>query len=87
MVDESASIHAGDVRFPKAETYFFAPLKETQLVFSKPFRVSRAVTIARTLEGGELTIKGRVRYQACDDAICYLPQNVAVSWTIPIKGR
>ena len=74
---------AGTAQFPKAETYFFAPLKETQQVYSKAFRIVQPVTLAASA-GGEVTIKGRVRYQACDDTICYVPQNVPVAWTIKV---
>ena len=84
-VEASDSIKSGAVRFPKAEKYFFEPLKEMQLVYSKPFRLFRDVTFASTARGTEVTIKGTIRYQACDDAICYVPQNVPVSWTIAVK--
>jgi hypothetical protein len=33
-----------------------------------------------------LTITGTVRYQACDDAICYVPQTVAVKWIVPVSA-
>jgi DsbC/DsbD-like thiol-disulfide interchange protein len=80
--------------FPKPEKYFFAPLKETQLVYSKPFRIAQDVTLssAKALReaghaaGSSLTITGKLRYQACDDAICYLPKSVPVSWTIKIDA-
>jgi hypothetical protein len=26
-----------------------------------------------------------LEYQACDDAICYMPQKVPMSWTLPLK--
>jgi hypothetical protein len=79
--------------FPKAEKYFFAPLKETQLVYSKPFRIVQEVTLASAAvlrdaghaSGGHVTVEGTLRYQACDDAICYLPRTVPVSWTIALK--
>lgn len=29
---------------------------------------------------GELIIRGRLRYQACDDKICYLPQEIPLEW-------
>jgi DsbC/DsbD-like thiol-disulfide interchange protein len=73
------------VQFPPAESYFFAPLKETQRVYSKPFRIVQPVTLGKDLKGDAVTITGTVRYQACDDAICYVPQNVPVSWTIALK--
>ena len=76
---------AQPARYPKAEKYFFAPLKETQLVFSKSFRIAQPITLAAGLTDAAVTINGTLRYQACDDVICYLPQDVAVSWTVGIK--
>ena len=81
---DASSFKAGAPQFPKAETYFFAPLKETQRVYSKAFRIIQPVTLAPTAKG-EVVIKGTVRYQACDDAICYVPQNVPISWSIKVK--
>lgn len=80
--------------FPRAEKYFFAPLKETQLVYSKPFRIVQHVTLASASDlrkgahpaDAPIVIAGKLRYQACDDAICYLPKDVPVSWTIRLKS-
>jgi DsbC/DsbD-like thiol-disulfide interchange protein len=88
---EGLTIHAP--RFPKPEKLFFKPLEETQLVFSKPFRIVQEVTLpvtAATRErasaaGATLAITATLRYQACDDAICYLPVNVPLRWTIGLK--
>ena len=32
-------------------------------------------------QAGPLTIKGKLRYQACDDRVCYLPKDLALEWT------
>ena len=81
-------VKAGKPQFPPAEQYFFEPLKETQRVFSKPFKVTVPVTLTASATS-PLTVSGSVRYQACDDRICYVPQTVAVSWTLPAprEGR
>jgi DsbC/DsbD-like thiol-disulfide interchange protein len=72
--------------FPKPETLYFKPLEETQLVYSKPFRIVQDVTVARTAaRGGTITVSGTLRYQACDDSLCYPPRNVPVTWTVPIR--
>ena len=73
-------VRPGRTEFPKAEKWFFEALKETQLVYSKPFRITQPITLTKS--AGPLTINGTVRYQACDDSICYLPQNVPVSWHV-----
>ena len=69
-------------RYPVSEKLFFEPLKETQHVYSKPFRITQPIVVARDSAAAPLTITGTVRYQACDDAICYLPQTVKVKWEI-----
>ena len=93
LLEPNESIRAGAVRYPRSEKYFFEPLNETQLVYSKPFRLARNVTLARTTAvrerasavGATLTIKGTLRYQACDDAVCYMPQDVPISWTVALN--
>jgi hypothetical protein len=87
------TFRASTPKFPKPEKYFFKPLKETQLVFSKPFRIVQEITVAATsalrararADGASLTIAGIVRYQACDDAICYVPREVPVSWVVGLR--
>jgi hypothetical protein len=90
--DEAFKAHAPV--FPKAEKFLFVPLKETQLVYSRPFRVVQDVTVALTpavrerarAAGAALTIKGTLRYQACDDQVCYVPKEVPVTWTAALRG-
>src|SRR4051812_33750239 len=71
-------------QFPKPEQFFFAPIKLTQLIYSKPFRITQPLTVAKTAKG-TLTINGTIRYQACDDKVCYTPKTLPVSWTLPVK--
>ncbi|MCA1562307.1 MAG: protein-disulfide reductase DsbD N-terminal domain-containing protein [Acidobacteria bacterium] len=80
-------------RFPAPERFFFKPLKETQLVYSRRFRIVQDLTVGQTLalrerakaDDAELKIKGVLRYQACDDTICYLPKDVPMSWVVRLK--
>jgi DsbC/DsbD-like thiol-disulfide interchange protein len=74
-------------QFPQAEQFFFAPLNQTQRVYSKPFRITQPIAIGSRPETNDLTIKGKVRYQACDDAICYVPQTVDVTWTVALTRK
>lgn len=83
--DNAFKVHAP--RFPPPEKYFFEPLKETQLVYSRPFRIVQDVTVARSPAGGTLTVKGTLRYQACDDKVCYMPQKVAVEWQVRVPQK
>ena len=78
----------GKPKYPKPEKLVMPALNETQLVYSKPFRITQDVTIASVpkVMVTPLTIKGSIRYQACNDKICFLPTTVPVTWTInPVR--
>jgi DsbC/DsbD-like thiol-disulfide interchange protein len=83
---------APKAKFPAGEKFFMKALNETQLVYAKPFRITQELKLAespeltaRAADGRPLTVKGTVRYQACDDAICYLPATVPVEWSIKLS--
>ena len=80
-------------QYPASEIYYFAPLDERVPVFQQPFTlrveaVAEATAEARRAFAGrdELVITGTLDYQACDDAICYNPVSVPLSWTVALEG-
>lgn len=79
-LDAQPAIKAAKPVFPKASDYYFAPLGETFKVFDAPFRIRQDVTVTQITR--PLTITGTLRYQACDDLVCYRPDQVKLSWTI-----
>jgi thiol:disulfide interchange protein DsbD len=82
-IEPNPAIKASPPQFPQAEKFFFAPLKLTQLVFSRPFRITQPITLVGSPQADPLTIKGSLRYQACDDKVCYAPKTVPLVWTLP----
>jgi DsbC/DsbD-like thiol-disulfide interchange protein len=91
VLEANRAVKAHPARFPKPEK--FKPLDEIQFVYSKPFRIVQDVTVSTTTAphrakaaGTTLTIKGALKYQACDNSICYAPVTVPVAWTISLKS-
>ncbi len=80
-LEANPAITAAKAKYPAGEKFLMAALNETQLVYAKPFRITQDVTLKSAM-GEALTIKGSVRYQACDDKICYLPVTIPVEWRI-----
>ena len=79
-------------QFPKAEDYFFKPLNEHVAVYNKPFRIVQDLEIdpapqaaAALNDRTEMAIAGTLRYQACDDKVCFTPQAVPLTWTIGLR--
>ena len=78
--------------YPASEIYHFEPLDERVEVYRQPFRLVQDITIPiapevreRASSGGTLRIEGVFEYQACDDAICYNPVVLPVSWTLRLR--
>ena len=80
-LEPNPAITAAKAKYPAGERFFMPALNETQLVYDKPFRITQDVTV-KSRTGESLTINGKVRYQACDDKICYLPVTIPVSWVL-----
>ena len=81
-------------RYPASEIYHFVPLDERVPVFQQPFTLQTEVIVEATAEArkafagkDELAITGTLEYQACDDAICYNPVSVPLSWSIAMEER
>ncbi len=85
---------AQPVKFPQPEKREFKELGETHLVYSRPFRLVQDVTVpaSRSLtkraasRDASLTVRGTLKYQACDDTICYAPVSVPITWTFALQG-
>ena len=45
------------------------------------------MTIAPGTPPGDLVIPARLRYQACDETMCYIPTNADTSWTVKVVAR
>lgn len=92
-LEPSAYYAAHPADYPKPETLYLAPIKETVPVYQGKFRVTQDITIAGTKElepvlagNREIRIRGQLRYQVCDDKICYLPQNTPVEWILKAES-
>lgn len=80
-------------QYPASEIYVFEPLNERVPVYQKPFKLVQELTLdagpqaQAALHGrAELTLKGSLDYQACDDRICFNPVSVPLSWTLALEA-
>ena len=86
---ESDAAAAHEVSYPPSEKLHLAAIDETVPVYRDHFRLTREVTIGQDAKvrplldsSGKFTIEGTLRYQACDDRVCYIPQELAVKWVM-----
>jgi len=84
---DSDAFRAAPVDYPPSEKLHLAAIDETVPVYRDQFRLTRDLTFAQdsTLRSlldssGKLSVEGTLRYQACDDRICYIPQELPLKW-------
>lgn len=80
------------VQYPESEIYHFEPLDELVPVYQDKFTLLQEVVMDASERAEEimaeldaLTLSGNLEYQACDDAICFLPVSVPVSFTLDLE--
>jgi hypothetical protein len=68
--------------FPRAEKLYLKAIDETVPAYRNHFRLLRDITVKPAVDGtGHFTVDGSLRYQACDDRVCYIPQTLKLQWT------
>ncbi|SRR6266545_174118 len=80
-LDANPAFTAAKAKYPAGEKLVMPALNETQLVYATPFRIAQDITLKAGI-AERVTVKGTLRYQACDDKVCYLPVNVPLAWTV-----
>jgi thiol:disulfide interchange protein len=53
-------------------------------VFENTFAIGAELAVAANMPIGPLLVPGRLRYQACDDKLCYPPATAQAEWTLHI---
>jgi len=83
-IDPHPGVTVGAVKYPKSDTMVFDG--ERVPVYQKAFRLVDEVSLASSLKTTDtMTLTGTVKYQACDDHVCYFPASVPVSWSIKLR--
>lgn len=93
LLDRVPELKLSDVRYPKAEVLYLPAIKESVPVFEGRFRISQDAVVSSDAKfmkalgkGRKITVKGMLRYQACDQTTCFLPMDVPVSWEIQVAS-
>jgi hypothetical protein len=84
-MDVPTDIILGKIEYPAGEDrkFPFSP-DETLNVYSGDFTIAVGVHPLRSVVPGNYVMHGVLRYQACDNAACYPPKNLPVSFEIKV---
>ena len=84
-IDVPTDIILGKIEYPAGEdrSFPFSP-DETLNVYSGDFTIAVGVHPLHSVVPGKYQMHGVLRYQACDNAACYPPKNLPVSFEVKV---
>jgi DsbC/DsbD-like thiol-disulfide interchange protein len=84
-LDVPTDIVVGKITYPVGEEMSFAFAPEEKLsVYSGEFNLMVQVRPLTSVLPGKYEIRGRLRYQACDNAACYPPKQLPVDFEVKV---
>jgi hypothetical protein len=84
-LDVPTDIVVGKITYPPGEEMSFAFAPDEKLsVYSGEFDLSVQVRPLASVLPGKYEIRGRLKYQACDNAACYPPKQLPVDFQVKV---
>jgi thiol:disulfide interchange protein len=82
-VDAPAGVSVSEIVFPTPVDLKQAGADQPLAVFEQRFLIGVRVALAPPVTG-ELVVPARLRYQACDDKLCFAPTTLTAQWTLKV---
>jgi thiol:disulfide interchange protein DsbD len=83
-IEPPAGVRITQLVFPHATDFKQEGQAELLAVFEHEFVVGAELEIDPALAAGDLVIPARLRYQACDDKVCFQPTTAQTGWAMRI---
>jgi cytochrome c biogenesis protein CcdA/thiol-disulfide isomerase/thioredoxin len=81
-IDAPAGVTVDEIVYPPAVELKQQGLDQPLSVFEHEFAIGVQVTLAPGAAAGDLALPARLRYQACNDMMCFPPATAEFAWTI-----
>jgi thioredoxin:protein disulfide reductase len=85
-IDPIGAVRPIEVVFPRATDFAQEGSSEPLSVFESTFALGARLEIDPAAPPGEIRVPGRLRYQACDDRVCFMPVTVGVEWVLRVSA-
>jgi thiol:disulfide interchange protein DsbD len=83
-VDAPAGVIVEEIVYPEASDFAQEGVEELLAVYEQEFFIGVQLRVADDAVLGAVTVPASLRYQACDERVCYIPATVATGWTFPV---
>jgi cytochrome c biogenesis protein CcdA len=79
-------VSAIEVVFPPAQDFTQEGSAQPLAVFERNFVIGLELSVDRDAPAGTITVPAVLRYQTCDDKVCFKPVNANVAWTFRVAA-
>jgi thiol:disulfide interchange protein DsbD len=83
-IDAPAGVTIEELVYPESTEFSVAGFDRPLLVYGHDFVIGVRARVAASVPLGTVTVPARVRYQACDNLLCYVPLTVETRWAVPV---
>ena len=87
-LDGAKGVSVGEPLYPTAKRLRLPGDSQDLVVYDGTFAIAFPLAVARDATAGEtVTLKGGLRYQACDDSHCLFPVTLPVALAVTVRER
>ena len=83
-VDAPAGVAVAEIVFPPSVDLKQEGIPEPLNVLEQHFTIGVLLNLSGNLALGDVVVPARLRYQACNDKMCFAPTTVATQWTLSV---
>ena len=83
-VNAPAGVTVEEIVYPEPTDLRQETAPQPLSVYEREFVIGAVLRVAATATPGPLEVPLRLRYQACNEKLCFLPTSVQAAWTVPI---
>ncbi|HEY0323783.1 MAG TPA: protein-disulfide reductase DsbD N-terminal domain-containing protein [Pyrinomonadaceae bacterium] len=84
-IEQAEGIKAGQPKYPASITKKFSFAPQPLAVYETEATINVPVSVAAGAAKGERSVPARLRFQACDEQVCYPPKNLQLSMPVTVK--
>jgi thioredoxin:protein disulfide reductase len=83
-IDAPAGVVVEEIVYPESTDLAQEGVEELLAVYEQEFLIGVQLRVADDVPIGSIMVPASLRYQACDERVCYIPATVATGWTFPV---
>jgi DsbC/DsbD-like thiol-disulfide interchange protein len=79
-----AGVTVDDIVYPAPTELAQKDRRDSLAVLGPEFTIEVKLTVGKSVPAGDLTIPAVLRYQACNDTVCFPPARATTEWTLRV---